>query len=270
MGGAKPRLSGRLRLSFDAQIANLASTKISAATKNCLKIGFTPVEVTPQTVTKPLGTVPDFNSTSLHLLARARASGRAGYSSHFTERFVAPSSTLALKSPQEYRSLEKGIVELRACANPEKPQQFRGMPQVAGMRFADVHHVERDLILILFVELVESGNLPPERRSRVAAENQHNRFLAAHGRQLKRALWSGLSSEKSGAMSPTARWPLRATFQSGLKGSTTNAGQGTYFMVPANLSGDCNMIAKSTAVITPYTASRAPAIFSCLVATGAS
>jgi hypothetical protein len=62
------------------------------------------------------------------------------------------------------------------------------LPHVAGMCFAYVHHVERRLILILFVQLVQSGNLPPERRSGVAAENQHHRFLAAHGRQLKRAL----------------------------------------------------------------------------------
>jgi hypothetical protein len=59
------------------------------------------------------------------------------------------------------------------------------------MRFADVHHVEGDLISILLVERVESGNLPPERRSGVAAENQHHWFLAAHGRQLKSALVVG-------------------------------------------------------------------------------
>jgi hypothetical protein len=65
------------------------------------------------------------------------------------------------------------------------------LPNVTGMRFTDVHHVKRDLILILFVELVESGNLPPERRSGVAAENEDHWFLAAHGGQLKSALVVG-------------------------------------------------------------------------------
>ena len=76
----------------------------------------------------------------------------------------------------------------RAGENYVIVQIVRILPHVAGMRFADVHDVERDLIFILFVELVESGNLPPERRSSVAAENQDYRFLAAHRRQLKSAL----------------------------------------------------------------------------------
>jgi hypothetical protein len=62
------------------------------------------------------------------------------------------------------------------------------LPDVAGMGFANVHDVERDPVLVLFVELVEVGNLPPERRSSVASENQDDWFLAAHGRQLKSAL----------------------------------------------------------------------------------
>jgi hypothetical protein len=50
------------------------------------------------------------------------------------------------------------------------------LPDVAGMRFGDVDHQERDLLSVLLVELVESGNLPPEGRSSVAAEDEHNRL----------------------------------------------------------------------------------------------
>jgi hypothetical protein len=47
------------------------------------------------------------------------------------------------------------------------------------MRFADVDDVEGRTIAILAIELVEGGNLPPERRSRVAAEHEDDRPLAA-------------------------------------------------------------------------------------------
>src|SRR6267378_1778010 len=42
------------------------------------------------------------------------------------------------------------------------------LPHIAGMRFGDVDDEELDLVRILLVELVEGGNLPPERRSSVA------------------------------------------------------------------------------------------------------
>jgi len=45
------------------------------------------------------------------------------------------------------------------------------------MGFEYVHGVERDAIAVLLVEFVEGGNLPPERRSGVAAEDQHYRLL---------------------------------------------------------------------------------------------
>jgi hypothetical protein len=48
------------------------------------------------------------------------------------------------------------------------------LPNVAGMRFRDVHNQEVNLISILLIKLIESGNLPPEGRSRVAAKNQHH------------------------------------------------------------------------------------------------
>src|SRR5450755_1794137 len=57
------------------------------------------------------------------------------------------------------------------------------LPDVAGMSFQDVHRVERHLASILLVELVEGRNLPPERRSSIAAEDQHYRF-ATQRRQL--------------------------------------------------------------------------------------
>src|SRR5438876_2969567 len=47
------------------------------------------------------------------------------------------------------------------------------LPHVTGMRFGDVHHQEPDLALIPLVEFVEGGNLPPEGRSSVAAEDEH-------------------------------------------------------------------------------------------------
>jgi len=50
------------------------------------------------------------------------------------------------------------------------------LPNIAGMRFGDVDHQESNFALILIVELVEGGNLPPERRSSVAAENHDYRL----------------------------------------------------------------------------------------------
>jgi hypothetical protein len=41
------------------------------------------------------------------------------------------------------------------------------------MGFTDVYDEECDFALVLVVELVEGGNLPPEWRSRVAAEDHH-------------------------------------------------------------------------------------------------
>ena len=40
------------------------------------------------------------------------------------------------------------------------------------MRFDDVDDQERDLLVVLVIELVEGGNLPPEGRSSVAAEDE--------------------------------------------------------------------------------------------------
>jgi hypothetical protein len=46
------------------------------------------------------------------------------------------------------------------------------LPDVAGMRLRDVNNQESNTIVILLVELIQGRNLPPERRSRIAAEYQ--------------------------------------------------------------------------------------------------
>ena len=48
------------------------------------------------------------------------------------------------------------------------------LPNVAGMRLGDVDDQKRDLILILLIQLVEGGHLPPERRSGVAAKHEYH------------------------------------------------------------------------------------------------
>jgi hypothetical protein len=59
----------------------------------------------------------------------------------------------------------------------------RGLPGVAGMRFADIDDVERGTVLELLVEDVELGNLPAKGGSSVAAEDQDHGLLIAKGRQ---------------------------------------------------------------------------------------
>ena len=49
------------------------------------------------------------------------------------------------------------------------------------MRLTDVHDEERDVVLVALVHRVESGNLPPERRSGVTAEYEDDRPLATEG-----------------------------------------------------------------------------------------
>jgi hypothetical protein len=51
------------------------------------------------------------------------------------------------------------------------------LPDIAGVCLCDVDHQKLDLIFVLIIELVEGGNLPPERRSGVAAEDEHHRAL---------------------------------------------------------------------------------------------
>ena len=58
------------------------------------------------------------------------------------------------------------------------------LPDIAGVRLGDVNHQKGDSILVLVVELVESGNLPPEGRSRIAAKNKDDRLLGGQSRKL--------------------------------------------------------------------------------------
>jgi len=71
-------------------------------------------------------------------------------------------------------------------------------PEVGGVRLADVNDIERRVILVLLVEFVEGGNLPPERRSSVAAEDEYDGLLAAQEGQLKMALVVGALEREIG------------------------------------------------------------------------
>jgi hypothetical protein len=58
------------------------------------------------------------------------------------------------------------------------------LPHVARVRLGDVHHQKADAVAVVVIELVESGNLPPEGRSSVAAEDQRDWFpLCGEGRK---------------------------------------------------------------------------------------
>lgn len=48
------------------------------------------------------------------------------------------------------------------------------LPAIGGMGLLDVDDEEIDAVTILAVERIEGGNLPPERRSSIAPEDQHD------------------------------------------------------------------------------------------------
>ena len=50
------------------------------------------------------------------------------------------------------------------------------LPAIGWVSFLDIDDEEIDLIAVLAVELIESGNLPPEGRSSIATEDEHDRF----------------------------------------------------------------------------------------------
>jgi hypothetical protein len=54
------------------------------------------------------------------------------------------------------------------------------------MCFGDIHHKKRNLIGVLIVKFVEGGNLPPEWRSSVAAEDHHHRLCFVDLRKMYR------------------------------------------------------------------------------------
>lgn len=62
------------------------------------------------------------------------------------------------------------------------------LPDIGGMGFEDVHGVEIGFALILLRQFVEGGNLPPERRSSIASENQNNRSFRPQRRKPDRHL----------------------------------------------------------------------------------
>jgi hypothetical protein len=73
--------------------------------------------------------------------------------------------------PGDQRSL---FFSLRAGKNNLVFNIALRLPNVAGMRFGNVDHQERNPPAILLVKLIKGRNLPPERRSRVAAEHQNH------------------------------------------------------------------------------------------------
>ena len=52
------------------------------------------------------------------------------------------------------------------------------LPYVRGMSLQDVDRVEVNLALVSLGQFVQGGNLPPKRRSRIATEDQNDRFLS--------------------------------------------------------------------------------------------
>jgi hypothetical protein len=51
------------------------------------------------------------------------------------------------------------------------------LPHVTGMGFENINGVELDARSILLVQLVESGDLPPEWRSGITPEDEHDRMI---------------------------------------------------------------------------------------------
>src|ERR1700691_1483544 len=77
-------------------------------------------------------------------------------------------------SPSDKRAI---FLSFRASKNNLVFYIALHLPNVAGMRFANVDNQERDPPAILLVELIEGGNLPPKGRSGVAPEYQNNRLF---------------------------------------------------------------------------------------------
>jgi hypothetical protein len=61
------------------------------------------------------------------------------------------------------------------------------LPNVRGMCLEDINRVERNSVFVLIGQLVQSGNLPPEWRSCVAAKYQHHRFRLPQRAKLHRS-----------------------------------------------------------------------------------
>lgn len=76
-----------------------------------------------------------------------------------------------------------GIIS-RACKDEFFFDIVFRLPDIARMGFQDVDDQERNTIAILLVKAVQGGNLPPERRSCVAAEDQYDGLLGSECAQL--------------------------------------------------------------------------------------
>jgi hypothetical protein len=58
------------------------------------------------------------------------------------------------------------------------------LPNVAGVSFLNIDNVKGNPVFVLFVELVERGNLPAKRRSGITAEDEHDGAITAKAGQL--------------------------------------------------------------------------------------
>lgn len=64
-------------------------------------------------------------------------------------------------------------------------QVVRILPDVAGVRFANVDGIERDPVVEPIEQLVQRGNLPAEERSGIASEDEDDGLRSAQRRQAK-------------------------------------------------------------------------------------
>jgi len=55
------------------------------------------------------------------------------------------------------------------------------LPYIGGVGLKNVDRVKVDFALVLLRQFVQGGNLPPERRSSIAAEDQHHRSFRPQG-----------------------------------------------------------------------------------------
>ncbi len=60
------------------------------------------------------------------------------------------------------------------------------LPEIARMRLRNVDDIGRDPVLVRLVQLVERGNLPAKRRSRVTSKDKHHRLDPAERRERHR------------------------------------------------------------------------------------
>jgi len=116
------------------------------------------------------------------------------------------------------------------------------------MRLGDVDHQESDAAAVLLVELVEGGNLPPERRSSVAAENEDDGLGLVDLGELDPGPVVELHQGEIRAGSPIFSVPARARVQTVSNGNSRNGtGPGILDMTVANFSGGCHMAQRTRA-----------------------